>query len=183
VFPIQPEPVPVAHLFKALGTAFSTEAEHRGLTVSVVTEPTVPAVVTVDADCLYNEILGNLMSNALKYTPRGGRIDVRVWGASNGHGPEISQLRMSVSDTGIGMPAEDLPLIFQPYYQGGGRRRRDSSGLGLAIVRLAVAAHDGAVSVDSTPGRGSTFYVTLPVAGPGKRTATPVPAQSSPVPA
>ena len=175
-FPVEPEPVPVTHLFDALGKSFRAEGERRGLTINVVTEPTVPALVTVDADCLYNEVLCNLMSNAMKFTPRGGRIDVRAWGASNGHGSDISQLRVTVSDTGIGMPAEDLPLIFQPYYQGGGRRRRDSTGLGLAIVRQAIAAHDGSVSVDSTPGRGTTFHLTLPVAGPGRR--TPVPAES-----
>ncbi len=178
VFPVDPQPVPVVHIFKALGTAYGAEAERRGLAVQVVTESTIPPIVNVDADCLYNEILGNLMSNAMKYTPRGGRVDVRAWGESNGHGPEISQLRMTVSDTGIGMSPEDLPLIFQPYYQAGGSRRRDSAGLGLAIVRSAVAAHDGAVSVDSTPGRGTTFHVTLPVAGPGKRN-TPLPLEQS----
>lgn len=173
-FPVQPEPVPVTHLFQALGRAFKADAERRGLSLNVVTEPSVPALVTVDADCFYNEILGNLVSNALKFTPRGGRIDVRAWGAPNGHGPAISELRVSVSDTGIGVPVEELPLIFQPYYQGGGRRRRDSTGLGLAIVQQAVAAHEGTVTVESAPGRGTTFQVMLPVAGPGKRNSTPV---------
>lgn len=172
-FPIQAEPVPVAHLFQALGHAYRAEAERRGLTLNVATEPSVPELVTVDADCLYNEILGNLMSNALKFTPRGGRIDVRAWGAPNGHGDAIGELRVTVADTGIGMPREELPLIFQRYYQGGGRRRRDSTGLGLAIVQQAVAAHDGTVSVESAPGRGTTFHLTLPVAGPGKRKPTP----------
>jgi len=172
-FPVQAEPVPVTHLFQALGTSYKAEADRRGLTLHVVTEPSVPALVTVDADCLYNEILGNLMSNAMKFTPRGGRIDVRAWGAANGHGSTVSELRVTVADTGIGMPSEELPLIFQRYYQGGGRRRRDSTGLGLAIVQQAVAAHDGTVTVASAPGRGTTFEVVLPVAGPGKRMPTP----------
>ena len=181
-FPVDPEPVPVTHLFKALATAYGAEADRRGLKVYVDIEPTLPSVVNVDADCLYNEILGNLMSNAMKFTPRGGRIDVKVWGAPNGHGPANSELHVAVSDTGIGMPSEDLPLIFQPYYQGGGRRRRDSTGLGLAIVRLAVTAHDGTVTVESTPGRGTTFHVMLPVAGPARKT-TPVPVEASASPA
>lgn len=168
-FPIQPEPVPVAHLFQALGNAFRAEAERRGLKLTVVTDPSLPALATVDADCLYNEILGNLVSNSLKFTPRGGRIEVRAWGAPNGHGPATSELRVTVSDTGIGMPAADLPLVFRKYYQGNSRRR-DGTGLGLAIVQQAVAAHDGTVTVDSTPGRGSTFHVMLPVAGPGRKT-------------
>lgn len=171
-FPVEPEPVAVAQLFATLRRAFHDEAERRGLIMNVVTEPTLPLIVTVDADCLYNEVLCNLMSNAMKYTPRGGRIEVRAWGSHNGHGPDISELRISVSDTGIGMAPDVLPLIFQPYYQGAGRRR-DSSGLGLAIVRQAVAAHDGTVSVDSTPGRGTTFNLMFPVTGP-RRTPTPV---------
>jgi two-component system sensor histidine kinase BaeS len=173
-FPVQAEPVPVTHLFQALNSAYRADAERRGLTLRVVTEPSVPALVTLDADCLYNEVLGNLVSNAMKFTPRGGRIDVRAWGAANGHGSDISELRVTVADTGIGMPPEELPLIFKRYYQVGGRRRRDSTGLGLAIVQQAVAAHDGTVTVDSAPGRGTTFEVVLPVAGPGKRTPLPV---------
>jgi signal transduction histidine kinase len=118
------------------------------------------------------------MSNAMKFTPRGGRIELRAWGASNGHGPEVSELHLTVSDTGIGMAPEDLPFVFQRYYQGRGRRKGDGTGLGLAIVQQAVTAHEGKVSVESTQGRGTTFHVVLPIAGPlhgGRRTPVPEP--------
>jgi signal transduction histidine kinase len=173
-FPIQPEAVPVAHLFQAIDRTFAADVERRGLALSVVTESSLPPLVTVDADCLYNEILGNLLSNAMKFTPRGGRIEVRAWGSPNGHGPDVSELHMTVADTGIGMPPEELPFVFHKYYQGAGRRRGDGTGLGLAIVQQAVAAHEGRVSVESTPGRGTTFHVTLPVGGPsGRRHSLP----------
>jgi signal transduction histidine kinase len=176
-FPVQPETVPVAQLFEAADRAFAADAERRGLSLSVVLEPTLPALATVDADCVYNEILGNLLSNALKFTPRGGRIELRGWGAPNGHGPDVSELHVTVTDTGIGMPPEDLPLVFEKFYQGASRRRGDGTGLGLAIVQQAVAAHHGTVTVASTPGRGTTFHVTLPVAGPTSR-RSPLPADS-----
>jgi signal transduction histidine kinase len=172
-FPVQPERVPVVHLFQAVQRTFTADAERRGLTLLVTTDPSLPALVTVDADCFYNEILGNLLSNALKFTPRGGRVELRAWGAAgNGRGPE---LHVTVTDTGIGMPPEELPRVFGRYYQVGGRRRADGAGLGLAIVQQAVAAHAGTVSVESTPGRGTTFHVVLPVAGPPTRRTPPEP--------
>jgi len=164
-FPIQPEPVPVRQIFDAVRRTYTAEAERRGLALTVVVDASLPTLVTVDTDCFYNEILGNLVSNALKFTPRGGRVEVRVWGASPEYDRIGDALRVTVTDTGIGIPEAELPFVFLKYYQVGGRRR-NGTGLGLAIVRQAVEAHDGTVTAESTPGHGTTFHVTLPVAGP-----------------
>lgn len=102
------------------------------------------------------QVLGNLIGNAIKFTPEGGEIRLRV----ERHGDRV---RFSVSDTGAGIPGEDLPRVFDRFWQA--RRARDSgAGLGLAIVRGIVAAHGGETGVESVVGQGSTFWFTLPVA-------------------
>ncbi|MGH7700484.1 MAG: HAMP domain-containing sensor histidine kinase, partial [Gemmatimonadales bacterium] len=165
-FPIQPEPVPVRQVFDALRRAYGAEAERRGLALTVDVDASLPTLMTVDTDCFYNEILGNLVSNALKFTPRGGRVEVRAWGAKQDGERTSDALHVTVTDSGIGIPTAEVPFVFLKYYQVGGRRRGDGAGLGLAIVRHAVEAHEGMVTVDSTSGRGTSFHVTLPVAGP-----------------
>jgi two-component system phosphate regulon sensor histidine kinase PhoR len=103
------------------------------------------------------QILGNLLENASKYTEPGGRIEVRVAEAG-------SQIRVEVADTGIGIPPEDLPRIFERFYRVDKARSRDlgGTGLGLAIVKHLAQAQGGEVSVRSRPGEGSTFTVLLP---------------------
>jgi two-component system phosphate regulon sensor histidine kinase PhoR len=103
------------------------------------------------------QILGNLLENASKYTEPGGRIEVRVAEAA-------SQIRVEVADTGIGIPPEDLPRIFERFYRVDKARSRDlgGTGLGLAIVKHLAQAQGGEVSVRSRPGEGSTFTVLLP---------------------
>jgi signal transduction histidine kinase len=102
-------------------------------------------------------VLTNLVGNAIKYTPEGGRVDVRC-------AMEDSRVRIAVTDTGIGIQAEDQERIFEKFY-----RVRDErvsaipgTGLGLAIVKETIRLHGGAVFVESTPGQGSTFTVSLP---------------------
>jgi two-component system, OmpR family, phosphate regulon sensor histidine kinase PhoR len=103
------------------------------------------------------QILGNLLENASKYTEPGGRIEVRVAEAAG-------QIRVEVADTGIGIPPEDLPRIFERFYRVDKARSRDlgGTGLGLAIVKHLAQAQGGEVSVRSRPGEGSTFTVLLP---------------------
>jgi signal transduction histidine kinase len=102
------------------------------------------------------QVLSNLVGNAIKFTPRGGRITLRA-------AAEPGEVRVAVSDTGPGIPADQLPHVFGRFWQGG---RADSRGigLGLAIARGIVEAHRGRIWVESQPGTGSTFYFTLPVA-------------------
>lgn len=103
-------------------------------------------------------VVMNLIDNALTYTAPGGVITVGV-------GREANQANLTVQDTGIGIAPEDLPHIFERFYRADVARQRSTggSGLGLAIVQTLVDAHGGAITVNSAPGNGTTFVVTLPV--------------------
>jgi two-component system phosphate regulon sensor histidine kinase PhoR len=105
-----------------------------------------------------SQILSNLLDNAIKYTPAGGRIEVGAKRAGE-------FVELYVRDTGIGIPAEDLPRLFERFYRVDKARSRElgGTGLGLSIVKHLAAAHNGTVRVESRPGEGSTFYVTLPL--------------------
>ena len=104
-----------------------------------------------------SQVLVNLLSNALKFTPEGGSITVSL--------DETEQAAaFTVSDTGDGIAPEDLPYIFERFYRADPSRSRATggSGIGLSIVEAIVKAHGGTVSVSSVPGEGSAFTVTLP---------------------
>ena len=102
--------------------------------------------------------MANLLSNALRYTPSGGEVKVKL--ASTG-----TAARVEVSDSGPGIPPQDLPHVFERFWRGNGSsgRREGSVGLGLAIARRWVEAHGGRMGVDSTVGQGSTFWFELPL--------------------
>lgn len=109
-------------------------------------------------------VLVNLISNALKFTPRGGRVSLSA-------APEGTQVRVSVADTGVGIPPEDLRDIFDKYAQARSRATRSEkgTGLGLYITRQLVELHGGHIEVQSEVGKGSTFSFTIPVAGNDER--------------
>jgi len=104
---------------------------------------------------LVRQILRNLLTNAVKYSPGGGTVWLDV-------AHRDGALRFRVTDEGIGIPPEDRAAIFEPFHRGTNVDRIQGSGLGLAITRKAVALHGGTISVESAPGRGSSFSVTLP---------------------
>jgi signal transduction histidine kinase len=107
------------------------------------------------------EVLMNLLSNAVKYSPEGGAIEVAV-------GADSASATVAVRDQGVGLPAEELPHVFERFYRGEGIRRLEGSGLGLYICQAIVAAHGGRIWAESDgPGRGSTFCFTLPRAAGG----------------
>jgi signal transduction histidine kinase len=99
------------------------------------------------------QVLANLVGNAIKFTSHQGTIRVRAAAAND-------EVVVSVSDTGMGIPDRDLPHIFEPYWKADGRQK-SSTGLGLSIARAIVEAHGGRIWVDTVEGRGSTFYFTL----------------------
>jgi two-component system phosphate regulon sensor histidine kinase PhoR len=121
----------------------------------------------MDADRI-GQVLLNLLHNAVKFTSAGGSVLVRADLAPHDGGPQSSGpwLRVSVSDTGIGIPAQDLPRIFERFYKVDRSRTRNAggTGLGLAIAKHLVEGHGGRLWVDSAEGRGSTFSFTLPTA-------------------
>jgi signal transduction histidine kinase len=113
------------------------------------------AEVFVDADRIrIQQVAANLIDNAVKYTPPGGRVDVQV--TRDEHGAHLQ-----VRDTGAGIPRADLPRIWDRLFRGDASRAERGLGLGLSLVRAVVAAHGGSVDVRSAPGEGSTFTVTL----------------------
>jgi two-component system phosphate regulon sensor histidine kinase PhoR len=115
-----------------------------------------PPVALADDEAV-GQILDNLVDNAIKYTPAGGRICIR-WRAEN------NQVCLEVEDTGIGVPERDLPRIFERFYRVDKARSRElgGTGLGLSIVKHLVQAMHGTVSASSRPGQGTTFLVRLP---------------------
>ncbi len=133
-------------------------ADSKSLTLIEKPPADGPAGVVALADAgALRQVLDNLVDNAIKYTPNGGRITVR-WGAP---------AWVEVEDTGIGIAAADLPRIFERFYRADKARVRDAggTGLGLAIVKHLVQAMRGTVRVASRPGKGTTFRVTLPRPG------------------
>jgi len=113
--------------------------------------------IMVDAERMA-QVLGNLLSNALRYTPEGGTITLCTAAAENG-------VEIRITDSGLGIEPEELPHVFNRFYRGDKSRQRETggSGLGLAIAKSIVALHDGRIWVESEPGQGATFVIWLPV--------------------
>lgn len=150
---LQREPVDLAALAQAAVAQFGPVAESAGVKLELAAEA-APTIIG-DTDRLA-QVLRNLLSNALRHTPAGGRITVRVMQA-------VGKARLAVADTGTGIAAEDLPHVFDRFYRGGQPGQRGKgAGLGLAIAQKLVAAHGGEITVASAPGQGTTFTVTLP---------------------
>jgi len=156
---IEPEEVELDALLAPVARSFAPLAARKGIEFRVQVEPSAPARLWVDAECVRNEVLGNLLSNALKFTPAGGRVELRAAGSGG-------SLLLSVADTGVGIPEEELPHIFDKYYQVGAEARAGGAGLGLPIARQVVEAHGGAIAAESRVGVGTTFRIRLPVRPP-----------------
>lgn len=139
--------------------AHRPRATHKGITVSVDVAHDVPRRITADP-LRIRQILSNLLSNAMKFTERGS-VKVRVLRLPQTSGHELA---FEVSDTGVGIPADKLSCIFEKFTQADGSitRKYGGTGLGLAITRKLVDMHEGRITVESEPGKGSTFRVCLP---------------------
>jgi two-component system phosphate regulon sensor histidine kinase PhoR len=103
------------------------------------------------------QVLSNLLHNAIKFTPEGGQVIIAAK-------QNVDVIEFSIQDNGIGIPTDDLPRIFERFYKVDHARSESGTGLGLAIARHLVEAHGGRIWVESTEGRGSTFYFTIPIA-------------------
>jgi signal transduction histidine kinase len=167
--------VDLQRLLKTLESSFSVLAMQRDIAFSVEHGEELPSIVYWDEDRI-NEVLGNLISNAFKFTPRGGRVALSVDSLD-------TNVVITVADTGAGISAAQLPHIFDKFYQADNQAQAATkgTGLGLAIAKEIVEAHSGETTVESRVGEGTTFVVTLPVEPPGaKRRHDPTPQDPSP---
>lgn len=156
--PVQLEPVNPAGFFLELQAHFQPLAEHKGIGFACDLGE-LPPVIRIDAMRL-ERAFSNLLGNALKFTPPGGRIGLA---AATEHRDGRRWLRAEVADTGRGIKEELLPHVFEPYFQTDGEARRLGVGLGLAIVKRTVTAHQGRVEVRSREGQGCAFTLWLPL--------------------
>lgn len=151
------EPVAMDELVVAAVDDFRLIAEEADLIMRTEVAPILPPVS--GAPVYLRRVLENLLDNAIKFTPAGGEVVVRLW-------LEGQQIMLQVSDTGIGIEAEAQARVFERFYQvvGTRRRRRGGTGLGLALVKEITESYGGTVGVESAEGQGSIFTVALPVA-------------------
>lgn len=134
-----------------------SQAERAGLILTVELPPDLPLVLA-DAERV-QQVITNLVHNAIKFTPSGGQVTLSAQ-------PVGEEVILSVRDTGVGIPADDLPRIFERFYKADRARSGGGTGLGLAIAKHIVQAHGGRIWAESVEGQGSTFYVALPALTP-----------------
>ncbi len=158
--PLHPTRFLIADLMDDLTSSFSAQAKSLGIDLqSNITDATKE--ITADYDRL-NQVLSNLISNAIRHTPKDGTISLETSTAPFGESTS-SGVRIAVRDTGQGIPAEDIPFIFDRFWRGDkSRTERTNSGLGLAIAKQLILAHHGTIEVQSEVGKGTTFIIELP---------------------
>ncbi|MCP4544569.1 MAG: HAMP domain-containing histidine kinase [Chloroflexi bacterium] len=142
------------------------DADRAGIELVASTEPDLPSVL---GDwCQLKQVVEGLVENALKFTPGGGRIEVKVYA-------EPEWVCLAVTDTGVGIPKWELDRVFSGFYQadGSSTRRYSGIGLGLTLVKAVTEEHGGRVEVNSQPGRGSQFLVRLPILQSGDQMEQP----------
>ena len=149
------KPVDMAHFLKHTAASMKHLAALKGVQLDLQ-EPTGDLLINADPDAL-EKIVSNVIANAIKFTPPDGRIDISA-------AREAQMVTVTVSDTGIGIPAEQLPHIFDRFYQvdGSATRRHQGLGLGLALVRELITRHGGDVTATSDTGHGTTFVLRFP---------------------
>ena len=161
------------NLLDTLKSSFNVLAMQRGVEFHVSQSSDLPVEVRWDEDRM-NEVVGNLLANAFKFTPRGGRVELSVWRVKD-------HIQIRVNDTGAGIPAEQVPRIFQKFFQADNQAKAAiaGTGLGLTIAKQIVDAHQGTITVESQVGVGTTFTITLPALADPRRSGSYVPAAAT----
>lgn len=161
--PLHPTRFLLADLLQDLTSSFSSQAASLGIDL-ITNISDSSQEITADYDRL-NQVLSNLISNALRHTPKGGTISLEASTAPFGESVIGGDrgVRIQVKDTGAGIPSEDIPFIFDRFWRGDkSRTERVNSGLGLAIAKQLIHAHAGAIEAQSEVGKGTTFLIDLP---------------------
>ena len=171
---LQKSRIDLAEIARDLVEEFQIPAEAASVTLSAHIPPTCPAEVD---RVQIERLISNLLSNALKFTPEGGRVTLRLRSVApepDGGATAREQIELVVEDTGRGISAEHLPHIFDRFYRvagpGGAPAAEQGLGLGLSFVAWIVKAHHGTIEVVSAPGEGARFIVRLPAPGVGSDT-------------
>jgi len=160
---IDPRPIKLPHMLDELEKAFHVLAVQRGIDFRVTRQPNLPVDVVWDWERI-NEVTGNLLSNAFKFTPSGGTVELIA-------GPYENGVCMEVCDTGAGIKPDQLKRVFEKFYQADNQKSASAkgTGLGLAIAKEIVEAHQGRIMVGSVVGKGTTFTLYLPKAVVNRR--------------
>jgi signal transduction histidine kinase len=150
------QPTAPQELLASTAATYAHQAQDRNVSLQVKTSPELPKI-DVDPDRMA-QVLGNLVSNGLRYTPDGGLIVLEA------AAPSSNELQLTVGDNGTGIALEDLPHVFDRFYRGDTSQQMDDgeSGLGLAIAKSIVEMHGGIISVESELGNGTTFEISMP---------------------
>lgn len=151
------QPVDIKELLEHCQEIFNIRAEEKSLNIQIEIEPLKPVIGDIDR---LEQVFSNLLDNALKHSPDAGQVKIAARNTATNY------VEVTVADSGPGIPPEQLPYVFERFYQAGGVRT--GTGLGLAIAKEIVLAHGGRIEINSTPGEGAEFIVTLPTA-PGLR--------------
>jgi len=158
---LQPSRFELAETVATVDRVIKGMAAERGVTIVTRVAPEVSEVYLDEGRV--KQILLNLLSNAVKFSHRDGFVRVDVGAAPEAESPlRCESVRIDVSDSGLGIEESERARIFEEFYQAGGRKVKGGTGLGLSLTKNFVELHRGAIEIDSTPGRGSTFRVHLP---------------------
>lgn len=145
-----------ADMISEVVSDISSKAKDKNISVNYTLEPNVGISIRGAKDYI-QEVIANLLANSVKYTPSGGRIDIVVIDKG-------SLITTEIKDTGIGIPKDEMPRIFEEFYRASNAKaiERDGTGLGLAISKQIIERHKGSIWVESDQGKGSTFHIILP---------------------
>src|SRR6266498_426002 len=154
---LQVESIPVLDILERVTSSLQLQAKQKQISLGVEIPKDMPNVIEAD-QALLQQALYNLVENGLKYTPEGGEVTIHLQ-------TSLSELTFAIQDSGIGIPENDQPRLFEKFYRGTNREAlvQRGTGLGLAIVRSIAERHGGKVWVESQLGAGSTFYLQIPL--------------------